>query len=131
VGASVTVHHGQEMTVLDVGRHVFGGSSNHSEHRLLSPSETTDQSSGYLIIAKTLHHTLVGLPVKSQPTVRRVPLSAFSPLPSDYIDRVNIQCVSALIVEPDQQPLFLLNTELLSQLRPHLQQVQQTAQSYD
>ncbi|MEM8805236.1 MAG: chemotaxis protein CheW [Cyanobacteria bacterium P01_G01_bin.38] len=129
IGASVTVHQGQEMTVLDVGRHVFGEPSHQPQHPLPPSADEADTLSGYLIVAKTLHDTLVGLPVKAQPTVRRVPLSAFNPLPLDYVAKVNIQCVSSLVIEPDQQPLFLLNTELLSQIRPQLQSTPQAVQA--
>ncbi|MEO1401546.1 MAG: chemotaxis protein CheW [Cyanobacteria bacterium J06635_1] len=129
IGASVTVHQGQEMTVLDVSRHVFGEPSHQPRYQLPPSTDEADTLSGYLIVAKTLHNTLVGLPVKAQPTVRRVPLSAFNPLPLDYVAKVNIQCVSSLVIEPDQQPLFLLNTELLSQIRPQLQPIPQTIQA--
>lgn len=130
VGASVTVHQGQEMAVLDVGRHVFGELSQPPRRPLASSAEGANPLSSYLIIAKTLHNTLVGLPVQAQPTVRQVPLSSFNPLPLDNVAKVNIQCVSSLVIEPDHQPMFLLNTEQLSQLRPHMQPMQQPVQAF-
>ncbi|MEM8805235.1 MAG: chemotaxis protein CheW [Cyanobacteria bacterium P01_G01_bin.38] len=130
VGASVTVHQGQEMTVLDVGRHVFGELSQLPRRPLAAHADEENTASGYLIIAKTLHNTLVGLPVQAQPTVRQVPLSAFTPLPLDDVVKAKIKCVSSLVIEPDHQPMFLLNTEQLSQLRPHMQHMQQAARVF-
>ncbi|MEO1401545.1 MAG: chemotaxis protein CheW [Cyanobacteria bacterium J06635_1] len=130
VGVSLTVHQGREMAVLDVGHHVFGEPSHLSRRPLTSSTDKISNASGYLIVAKTLHNTLIGLPVQAQPTVRQVPLSAFNPLPLDYGARVNIQCVSSLVIEPDHQTMFLLNTEQLSQLPTHSQQTQQTAQAF-
>ncbi|MEO0455382.1 MAG: chemotaxis protein CheW [Cyanobacteria bacterium P01_A01_bin.114] len=129
VDADSSVQQGQEMAVLDVGHHVFGGPSSRGQHCLLSPSKDNGKLSGYLIVAKTRHHALVGLPVKSQPSIRWVERSAFSPLPLDYMAKVNINCVSSLVIEPEQPPLFLLNPDQLGQLRPCLQKTQTSVQS--
>ncbi|MGB7084569.1 MAG: chemotaxis protein CheW [Phormidesmis sp.] len=131
LGSSLTVYQGKELMVIDVARHVFGKAFNppalpaHSPTNSLTepPANTTAQTTeqaGYLIIARSLHNTFVGLPVPHPPKVRRVPISAFSPLPADYVAKVNIQCVSSLVIEPEKPLLFLLNTEQLTQLQPKL-----------
>ena len=129
IGVSLTIYQGKELLVLDVIRHVFGVSAHplHGSLPALANSEdlgksTTETRSRYLLIVRTLHHTLLGFPINLPPIVRRVPLSAFTPLPADYATRVNIQCVNSLVVESGFPPLFLLDTEQLVQSRPQLLQ---------
>jgi hypothetical protein len=82
----------------------------------------------YLLILQTASETPIGITLSAPPTLRRVPLSAFKPLPSAYLATGSIRCVSALIAigtpsEPEEAerlqepPLFLLNIDLLLQPR--------------
>ncbi|MGD1900433.1 MAG: chemotaxis protein CheW [Phormidesmis sp.] len=122
VGSSITVYEGRELVVLDVARHVFGRRSIRTSSSASVPSVNVLEPTpmNYLIVARSPQNVFIGLPVAESPTVRRVPLSAFSPLPPSYAGKVNIQCVSSLIIEPEKPPLFLLNTEQLTQLPPQL-----------
>ncbi|MBW4657434.1 MAG: chemotaxis protein CheW [Drouetiella hepatica Uher 2000/2452] len=67
----------------------------------------------YLLIIQDSQGDFVGIPLYSQPSLRRVPLSAFKPLPSAYLAGGKIRCVSALVVIPEEPPLFLLNLDQL------------------
>lgn len=80
----------------------------------LPPSSTIEGS--YLLIIQSSTRKLVGLPLLEPPVLQRVPESAFAPLTSDYLAHGTIQCVSALIIQGnDQPPLFLLNPDQLVQ----------------
>lgn len=80
----------------------------------LSPSGTIEGS--YLLIVQSSKSKLVGLPLLEPPVLQRVPESAFAPLTSDYLAYGTIQCVSALIIQGNEQPpLFLLNPDQLVQ----------------
>ncbi len=79
----------------------------------------------YLLILQTVSETPIGITLSAPPSLRRVPLSAFKPLPPAYLAAGSIRCVSALIaiertssIEedlPQKPPLFLLNLDLLLQ----------------
>lgn len=129
-GTGLTVYEGKELLVLDIAHQVFGNIDQQTKpsaapevdsiSHLAAPSEqqTTD---GYLLIIRSRQGELVGLPVVSSPTVRRFAQSEIVPLPSNYAARVNIQCVSGLIVQSDNQPiLFLLNPDQLLYTQPLL-----------
>ncbi|NEQ55523.1 MAG: chemotaxis protein CheW [Leptolyngbya sp. SIO3F4] len=122
-GAGLTVHEGKELLVLDISHQVFGNINK----PLSSPaaqtlsSSTEEPSQGYLLIIQSRQGDLVGLPIKASPTVRRFSQSSIVPLPSNYAARVNIQCVSGLIVQAENQPiLFLLNSDQLLHSQPLL-----------
>ena len=88
--------------------------SNSEPTESLPPSDTIEGS--YLLIIQNSTRKLVGLPLKEPPVLQRVPESAFAPLTSDYLAYGTIQCVSALIIQGnDQPPLFLLNPDQLVQ----------------
>ncbi|MBX2862712.1 MAG: chemotaxis protein CheW [Leptolyngbyaceae cyanobacterium MAG.088] len=128
-GAGLTVYEGKELLVLDISQQVFGN-LNRSTGTLpsikpkLDQFEQSQESSSadkYLLIIRDRKGELVGLPIPSSPTVRRLAQSEIVPLPSNYAARVNIQCVSGLIVQSDNQPiLFLLNPEQLLHSQPLL-----------
>lgn len=124
-GAGLTVYEGRELLILDISHQVFGNVPKAPEQTPSSPmaqlQESEQSDSGYLLIIHSRQGELVGLPVQSSPTVRRFAMSDIVPLPSNYAARVNIQCVSGLIVQPDNQPiLFLLNPDQLLQTQPLL-----------
>ncbi len=129
-GAGLTVYAGKELLVLDIVHQIFGASSHQASLPMASSMDVTSPSSpsleqqpadGYLIIIRSHQGELAGLPVTSSPTVRRFVQSAIVPLPSNYATRVNIQCVSGLIVQSDTQPiLFILNPDQLLHTQPLL-----------
>lgn len=142
-GVSLTLYQNQELMVIDLGHRIFKRSQ--SQDLLLSASEhgrTTgveasddnpdlstqlprpyaqeeqneDSVQRYILIVQNSRGKIVGLPLDSPPSLQRVPESAFTPLTSDYITEGNIRCVSALIVQNDEEPpLFLLNPDQLIQ----------------
>ena len=70
-------------------------------------------SPAYLLIVQDNARDFIGIPLYSQPSLRRVPLSDLKPLPSAYLTDGNIRCVSALVVIQGEPPLFLLNLDQL------------------
>ena len=131
-GAGLTVYQGRELLVLDVEHQVFGGSHAvenppNSQPVASTPPLSPDpipssplpqDKAGYLLIMRNRQEEWVGLPISAPPTVRRISRSAFAPLPASYTARVNIQCVSALIVQAEHQSLiFLLNPDQLLQVQ--------------
>ena len=129
-GAGLTIYEGRELLILDIHYQVFGNRRNQTSSSdlladapALESAESLDSLSteGYLLIVRNRQEELVGLPVISSPTVRRVAQSDIVPLPPNYAARVNIQFVSGLIVQTDGHPiLFLLNPDQLLHTHPLL-----------
>lgn len=132
-GVSLTLYQDQELLVIDPRHRIFKGtpSQDSSETAAVLPMvdlpvapfahEKTHTEQRYLLIVQSSKGKLVGLPIEEPPTLQRVPESVFSPLLSDYISEGNIRCVSALIIQnQDQPPLFLLNPDQLVQPQPTL-----------
>lgn len=108
-GISLTLYQNQELLVVDVSHRIFGETPISDAKNLFYPSHER-----YLLIIENANEELVGLPIDSSPAIRRVPESAFTPLPKAYLATGNIQCISSQMVQiPDQPPLFLLNAEVL------------------
>ncbi|MEA5464344.1 chemotaxis protein CheW [Leptothoe sp. PORK10 BA2] len=123
MGAGLTVHEGKELLVLDIGYQIFGNIGNPMYSPASQPvASSVDQPTHqYLLIMRNRQGDLAGLPLLSSPTVKRFSESAIVPLPANYASRVNIQCVSGLIVQSDSQPiLFLLNPDQLLHSQPLL-----------
>lgn len=137
-GVGLTLYQEQELIVIDIRKRIFGGSFSQNslpigETDELLPSSTTEGHLGetgetgelsphgttegrYLLIVQNSFARLVGLPLFEPPSLQRVPESAFTPLTSDYLAQGSIRCVSALIIQPNEQPpLFLLNPDQLVQ----------------
>ena len=129
-GVGLTVYEGKELLVIDVAHQIFGFTRYQASlPPYILPEDDVDQSSlyseqpagGYLIIIRSHQGELAGLPVMSAPTVRRFTQSAMVPLPPNYATRVNINCVSGLIVQSDTEPLlFMLNPDQLLYSQPLL-----------
>jgi chemotaxis signal transduction protein len=133
-GVGLTLYQEQELLVIDIGQRIFKGlltqpaipSSEPSEPSESPPPSGTIEGS-YLLIVQSSSRKLVGLPLLEPPSLQRVPESAFAPLTSDYLAYGTIRCVSALVIQGNEQPpLFLLNPDLLVQpqsaLPPTLEQ---------
>ncbi|MBD1995521.1 chemotaxis protein CheW [Leptolyngbya sp. FACHB-541] len=120
-GASVAFYQEEELVVLDIGRRIFGEAiakaANPDEP--LAPNHTTTQiqfvnQQRYLVIVDSFHGEPIGLLLNSQPSLRRVPQSAFSPLPPNHFAEGGIRCVHALVTSiQGHPPLFLLNLHQL------------------
>lgn len=119
-GTGLTVYEGRELLVIDISHQVFGN-IDHPATGAPTADLESKSTHEYLLIIRSRQGDLVGLPVKSSPTVRRFPESEIVPLPANYAARVNVQCVSGLIVQSDNQPiLFLLNPDQLLKSQPLL-----------
>jgi chemotaxis signal transduction protein len=109
-GISLTRYQDQELPVIDVEQRIFGqrgDSSVPAEQRHLMIVDDRQGSQG----------SLVGIPLDSPPTLRRVTKAAFSPIPTVYLAEGCIQCVSALIRGSESEPpFFLLDLDQLLQV---------------
>jgi len=91
------LYQSREIPILDLRQRLFG----RAMETLRSP---------YLAIVPNLQGDMVGLPLESQPALRRIPESAFSALSATYQSEGNIRCASALIIPSQEEPpIFLLN----------------------
>lgn len=98
-----------------------GNFSSSPPHPLSTSLTEDDTLQGYLLIVQNRSGKIVGLPIDSPPSLQRIPESAFKPLTPDYIVEGNIRCVSALVIqENNQPPLFLLNPDQLIQSQQSL-----------
>lgn len=117
-GTRLTVYDGKELLVLDIRHQVFGNGG--PSPQVSTPAAETSQQK-FLLIIQSRQGDLVGIPIDSSPTVRKFPASAITPLPASYTTRINIQCVTGLIVQAENQSiLFLLNPDRLLQAQPLL-----------
>lgn len=122
-GISLTRYQDQEILVLDVGHLIFsepGDVQEKWEQKVIMPSLITNHqtSQRFLAILKLESEDLLGLPIDSPPEVRRIAQSTISEIPSTYIDRGQIRCVSRMMIETDHHPpIFLLEeTQLLNRM---------------
>lgn len=140
-GVSLTLYQDRELVVVDIARRLFGEMLSSEllskyalppardpeavERELPLPSlgssssmqlQHVSNTERYIVIVQTSKGELVGLPIDSPPALRRLPESAFTPLPPAYISQVHIQCVSSLIVQSQgEPPLFLIDPDQLLQ----------------
>ncbi|MBI4785113.1 MAG: chemotaxis protein CheW [Oscillatoriophycideae cyanobacterium NC_groundwater_1537_Pr4_S-0.65um_50_18] len=124
-GLRFTHYQDRQILVIDAKERIFG---RREAIKLIAPQQTAELQPSpnadlpvfppaYLLIVQDLQGESVGIPLDSQPTLRRVPLSAFKPLPTAYLVAGNIRCISALVVIKAESPLFLLNLEQLLQVQ--------------
>ena len=118
-GVSLTLYQNKELLVVDVGHRIFREAPN-QDLSLSGSSSSAQHQQGfnllqrYLLVVQNSQGELIGLPIDSSPTLRRVPESAFAPLPPAYISEANIHCVSSLVIQTlEEPPLFLLNPDQL------------------
>ena len=115
-GVSLTLYQDKELLVVDVGHRIFREAP--QDLSLSSSSSAHDQKDfilqRYLLVVQNSQGEVIGLPIDSSPILRRVPESAFAPLPPAYISETNLQCVSSLVIQTlEEPPLFLLNPDQL------------------
>ncbi|KGF73769.1 chemotaxis protein CheW [Neosynechococcus sphagnicola sy1] len=112
-GVSLTIYQDQELVVVDVGHRIF---SNQGLASLPTTAGAAAAPQRYLLIVQNSQGGVVGLPIDSQPTLRRVAIAAVMPLSTTYLSQANIQCVSSLMIQAaNQPPVFLLDPDQLSQ----------------
>lgn len=144
-GLSLTRYENQDVPVIDIEHRVFGypdpaiaaeQKANPSSElepyvpfSIASQDEDSQQSQPanqrYLLITQASQGDLMGIPLASQPSLRRVSESAFTPPPASYLAKGTIRCVSALVMLDDNHPsLFLLNLNQVVRDIPMLPRVQ-------
>ena len=123
-GVSITAYKEQEIIVIDVGQFIF---QDLSSSDLIEPEKDTAISDSswldwerqrYLVIINLHEQTqdLLGLPIDSQPVMRRITKSNFKTLPQAYLNQGNINCISKEMIElPEHPPIFLLDPQSLAQ----------------
>ncbi len=105
-GVALTHFENQELLVIDVGQRIFSDNTGAGE------SDIDLSEHRCLLVLKNAEGGLVGLPLDSQPEVRRIPRSQFVPLPATYTALSKIRCISSLMVQvADGPPLFLLDPD--------------------
>lgn len=112
---SLTRYQDQDVLVLDVQRRIFG-----EKTPSLLPGHTPDEMNPlperHLLLLHSPEGELVGIPLDHAPILRRVPVSAFKPVPPMYLAEGTIRCIGAIVVTPEgEPPLFLLNPAQLLQ----------------
>jgi chemotaxis signal transduction protein len=113
-GVSLTNFQGQEIIVVDVAHLIFGETSSLVQEQKQSLSTNEKNQPRILLIIQSDKGEIVGLPVDSTPIMRRVPDSAFTPIPETYIAQGNVRCISSTMIQlSDQPPLFLLDPNQL------------------
>lgn len=107
-GVGLTLYKDQELLVVDVGKRIFQDKSS-----TIELTKKTDRQR-FLVVVRINDEELVGLPIDSSPSIKRIPESSFKELPAAYLKNGNIQCVSSMIVTVEnEEPLFLLNHQQL------------------
>lgn len=105
-GVGLTRYQDRDLLVIDVSRRIFAEIAQPSA----TPKQNLDQRS--LIIIKNAEDELIGLPIDSQPEVRRFSRSQFVPLPATYAARSKIRCLSSMMAKTaDDTSLFLLDPD--------------------
>jgi purine-binding chemotaxis protein CheW len=129
-GMGLTRYQNLDIPVLDVAQRLFAeanaatpiASLPSADSAWTEPTEAAEQTNGdryldrYLLILQNLRGELIGIPIDSQPILRRVPRAAFTPVPPTYLNEGRIRCISALVTaDQDNPPAFLLDLDQLFQ----------------
>lgn len=105
-GVGLMRYQDQELLVIDVSQRIFAETPDRSG----TTEQEEEQRS--LIIFRTSESELVGLPIDSQPEVRRLAKSQFAPLPATYAARSKIRCLSSMMAKTKEGvSLFLLDPD--------------------
>ncbi len=125
-GIGLTRYQNLDIPVLDVAQRIFAEADASYPLPTLMPEVSAETDSPerselpegdrYLLIVQNLQGELIGIPISSQPILRRVPLSAFTPIPPTYLNQGKIRCISALVsADQSHPPAFLLSLDQLFQ----------------
>jgi chemotaxis signal transduction protein len=123
-GISLTRFQDRDVLVIDIQRRIFASSPVQpllpdkldSVPHLPFQSQSFSPTLKHLLLMQTPQNELMGIPLDTPPTLRRVPDSAFAPVPAAYLKQGSIRCVSALVIpSKDEPPIFLLNPNQLIQ----------------
>ncbi|MCU0565378.1 MAG: hypothetical protein MUF49_02130 [Oculatellaceae cyanobacterium Prado106] len=142
-GIRLTRYQNREIPVIDIESRIFTTPRPNPvqlEASRISPTDTNGYMNGYtngytnggrnestvdavdvlpqphLLIVDNLQGDPIGIPLPSPPTLRRVPIAAFAPLPALYLSNSPIRCISALVhTNETEPPFFLLNLDQICQ----------------
>jgi chemotaxis signal transduction protein len=109
-GISLTNYQGQEVVVVDVGRRIFGETAAIAP-RQIDPSL---KETRFMLLVQSEKGETIGLPIDSAPALRRVPDSAFAPIPEAYLAQGNVRAIGSTTIQLSDHPtLFLLDANQL------------------
>lgn len=119
-GIGLTVHEGQQLAVIDVERRILQRSpqlspSDSSATRTQEQTTTPVHPTQFLLILQNAQGEIMGLPVDSKPKIQAFAEQSLNPLPPTYEDHAAIHCVSSLMIDNQDQPIFVLNPDLVCQ----------------
>ncbi len=107
IGVCLTNYQGKELLVLEIDR-FFQNS--------LPQTRSNRDRQRFLLVVENQAKDLIGLPIDSPPSLRRVPVSSFMPLPKAYATKGKIQFLSSNTIWIEDRPsLLLLDPEKLFQ----------------
>ena len=117
-GVGLTRYQDRDVIVIDIQRRIFGEQAHPPLLAAMEASATSDYGfpdQRHLLLIQSMQGELIGLPLNTFPCLRRVPESAFGPIPPMYLAEGRVRCVSALITTANgDPPAFLLNlTQLI------------------
>ncbi len=112
-GISLTLQEGQELAVIDVQRRILSQVTADPSASRVPPSGNSDPQ--FLLIVQNSRGEAMGLPVDSKPKIQAFLEKSLKPLPAAYQSESAIQCVSALMIQDQETPIFILNPDLVSQ----------------
>ncbi|MDY6937676.1 MAG: chemotaxis protein CheW [Cyanobacteriota bacterium] len=118
-GTGLTLDGDLEVPVLDLEHRLFGPVTGEQTDRTpqtnaTPESEEDEKVQHYLLIVQNSDGEDIGLPLPSQPVLRRFRETDFKPIPSAYRVQGHLRCAIALVVpSADEPPLFLLDLERL------------------
>ena len=122
----LTRYQNRDLPVIDIEQRIFAPSTHPPLPVGPFAQDTPERSHPsnppprHLLIIHPPEGELIGFPLTHSPQLRRVPESAFSPLPSMYRDEGIIRCVNALItLSPAEPSMFLLDLAQLIPIRSH------------
>ena len=111
---SLTHYQNQEIVVMDIRSRIF---TDLSPTLPAADSEEMPAAQPHLLILDYREGELMGIRLDALPVLRRVPRSAFAPVPPTYLLESGIRCVGALVTPADSEPMFFLNLEQLFEVR--------------
>lgn len=115
-GLGVTVHEGQQLAVIDVERRILQRSLQASvDAASAQDCATPTNPRQFLLILQNTQGEMMGLPVDSKPKIQAFTEQSLNPLPPTYEHHAAIHCVSAMMIHDQEQPIFVLNPDLVCQ----------------
>lgn len=104
----------ESVPVIDVARLIYRQAPQLPAGDLTTTAKVTSPPASHILVVTLHRQGNVGLLVEGQPALRRVPRSAFSPVPAVYVTMNHMHGVNVLVSEKEEDPpMFLLEVETL------------------